>query len=231
MPQKPTILLTGFGPFLTVTENATTALIPAVAKAVAVQLPQVHCVAEILPTDWTKAPTRLDELMRQHAPVIVLQFGVSPRAKGFVIERRGRNERQPSIDASSCKPSNPRVVMGGPKFIDTSLPIKRLLTRLHELGLPAMRSHSAGKYVCNALLYHGLWAAECAAPAADPPMMGFVHLPVKIPATAAATKTLTMEQAIAGSVAIITTCVETLEARPLNAYDPMHKPDHQRKRG
>jgi pyroglutamyl-peptidase len=216
MPQKPTILLTGFGPFLTVAENATSALIPAVARAVATQMPQVHCVAEILPTDWTQAPARLDELMRQHAPAIVLQFGVSPRAKGFVIERRGRNERQPSIDASGCKPSNPRVVMGGPKFIDTSLPIKRLLNRLHELGLPAMRSHSAGQYVCNALLYHGLWTVACAAPT-EPPMIGFIHLPVKIPATAATTKsgakTLTMERAIAGSVAIVATCVETLEAR------------------
>jgi pyroglutamyl-peptidase len=217
MPQKPTILLTGFGPFLTVAENVTSSLIPAVAAAVATHLPHITCVAEILPTDWTEAPARLDALMRLHTPAIVLQFGVSPRAKGFVIERRGRNERQPSIDASGCKPSHPRIVMGGPKFIDTSLPVKRLVTRLHELGLPAMRSHSAGQYVCNALLYHGLWSIDRAAPAAVPPMMGFVHLPVKIPATAASAKSLTMERAIAGSVAIIATCAETLEANSTTA--------------
>ena len=217
MPQhrdKPTILLTGFGPFLTVADNATGVLIPAVVKAVATRLPHLHCVGEILPTDWAAAPARFDTLMQQLAPDIVLQFGVSPRASGFVIETRGRNDRQPSVDASGCKPGSARIVGGGPKFIATSLPIKRIVERLQALGLRAARSHSAGRYVCNALLYHGLYyepTADDDAPAV-PPMMGFIHLPIKIPAAAntVSARTLTMEQAIIGSVAIVATCCETL---------------------
>lgn len=204
----PTILLTGFGPFLTVAENATSELVPALGKAVAAQLPQLHCVAEILPTDWTQAPARLDELMQQHAPAIVLQFGVSPRAKGFVIERRGRNERQSSLDANGCKPRASRIDVTGPKFIDTSLPIKLVLNRLHALGLRAAQSHSAGRYVCNALLYHGLRASTH--DDRPPPMIGFIHLPVKIPASAASANALTMAQAITGGVAIVAACHDYL---------------------
>jgi pyroglutamyl-peptidase len=207
---KATILLTGFGPFLTVAENATSTVVPAVAKAMAATLPSVHCVAEILPTDWIEAPARLDALIREHSPAIILQFGVSPRAKGFVIETRGRNERQASIDASGCKPKGLRIAASGPKFLATSLPIKQIIDRLHDLRLPAARSHSAGQYVCNALLYHGLWASQCAAPA-TPPMTGFIHLPVNVPASANATRKLTMDQAIAGGVAIVSACHEALE--------------------
>ena len=65
MMAAPTVLLTGFGPFLTVAENATSELVPALGKAVAAQLPQLHCIAEILPTDWTRGPARFDELMLQ----------------------------------------------------------------------------------------------------------------------------------------------------------------------
>lgn len=207
MPQPsdtPTILLTGFGPFLTVNENVTTTVVPAIAQGVATQLPLLHCVAEVLPTDWIAAPARLDALIRQHRPSIVLQFGVSPRARGFVIETRGRNERQASVDASGCKPKAVRIVTGGPKFLATSLPIKPIINRLHELGLPATRSYSAGQYVCNALLYHSLWASQGIA--APPPMMGFIHLPVVVPTTATARRKLAMDQAITGGIAIVATC-------------------------
>jgi pyroglutamyl-peptidase len=206
----PTILLTGFGPFLTVTENATSTLVPALAKAVTAHFPHVTCVAEILPTDWQKAPLRLDELMRAHNPAIVLQFGVSPRAKGFVIETRARNTRQASVDVSGCKPDAARVALSGPKFIATTVPVKRVLSRLHALGLRATKSYSAGEYLCNALLYHSLWVSTCAAPASALPITGFVHLPVDVPTTATSPKKLTMAQAINGGVAIVAACHDEL---------------------
>jgi pyroglutamyl-peptidase len=213
MPQRPaktTIVLTGFGPFLTVQENATSALVPTLAKAVAAHFPNVACVAEILPTDWQKAPARLDELMREHTPAIVLQFGVSSRAKGFVIETRGRNARQASVDVTGCKPHSARIATGGPKFVVTTVPVKQILSRLHALGLRATKSHSAGEYLCNALLYHGLWTATCAAPASSPPIMGFIHLPVDLPAAAPSAKKLTIEQAVNGGVAIVAACYDAL---------------------
>jgi pyroglutamyl-peptidase len=207
---RTTILLTGFGPFLTVTENVTSAVVPAVAQQVTAQSPHLQCVGEVLPTDWIAAPARLDALIREHRPALILQFGVSPRAKGFVIETRGRNERQASLDSSGCKPEGIRIITGGPKFLATSLPIKRIIHRLHELGLPATRSHSAGQYVCNALLYHGLSAVQGAAPASAPPMLGFIHLPVDLPAAASQARKLTMDQAVAGGVAIVDACHEAL---------------------
>jgi pyroglutamyl-peptidase len=209
-PAKTTILLTGFGPFLTVKENATSAMVPALANAVAAHFPNVACVAEIVPTDWQKAPVRLDELMREHAPAIVLQFGVSPLAKGFVIETRGRNARQASVDVSGCKPDSARIAIGGPKFLATTVPVKKILDRLHALGLRATKSHSAGEYLCNALLYHGLWASTCAAPLGPPPMMGFIHLPVDLPVAAPSARKLTMAQAVNGGVAIVAACHDAL---------------------
>jgi pyroglutamyl-peptidase len=148
--------------------------------------------------------------VHDHCPAIVLQFGVSPRAKGFVIETRGRNARQASLDASGCKPAATRIVTLGPKFLPATLPVKQMLSRLHALGLRAAKSHSAGEYLCNALLYHSLSSAMSAGPTLAPQIMGFIHLPVELPAVATSANKLTMAQAVHGAVAIVAACHDAL---------------------
>jgi pyroglutamyl-peptidase len=224
----PTVLLTGFGPFPKVPENATSVLVPALAAAARQQFTGMRLHAEILPTEWASAPARLDELMREWSPSLVLQFGVSPRAKGFVFETRARNERDvKSVDATGCPPPAAAIAEDGADILRSGLPVAELVRRLRSLGLPAVRSHNAGKYICNALLYHGLARLpQIETVSGNVPLVGFVHLPTDIPARPApklsqselasgpdpqpkyVAHSLTMKGALAGGLAIIATCLE-----------------------
>jgi pyroglutamyl-peptidase len=203
---KAVILLTGFGPFPDRPENASSAFVPALAAAIMRARPEVRCAVEILPTEWAVAPARCEALRAAWSPVLALHFGVSPRAKGFVIETRARNERQPMNDAAGSMPAEACVATAGPDFLATMLPFKLLVERLRAAGIPAVRSHNAGKYLCNAVLYEGLWAARQTA--ATSPMTGFIHLPVDLPQAAARAKALTFDQAIAGGLLVVSTCLE-----------------------
>jgi len=174
MSRRPTILITGFGPFPGVPENATTQLIP-VLKAKAERAIPGHCVhAEILPTEWSAAPRRLSALLAELRPAASVHFGVSSLADGFVIEMRGRNARQQHADACGELPGSACIADDGPEFLASTFPATLIVARLRRRGLPAMLSRDAGAYLCNALLYHALMQGRLGSGALR---SGFVHLP------------------------------------------------------
>jgi pyroglutamyl-peptidase len=202
---RPVVLLTGFGPFPKVPENASSRLVPALATAAQQQFPAVQFHAAILPTEWALAPVRLSALMAEWSPTVVLQFGVSPRAKGFVFETRAHNEQDTAAaDAIGCQPDCRAIAADGADVLRSRLPVAALVSRLRALGLPAVRSHNAGKYLCNALLYHGL--------VHQPQLVGFIHLPTDLPTEASTAHKLTFLGALAGGVAIVATCLDACAA-------------------
>jgi pyroglutamyl-peptidase len=208
---RPTVLLTGFGPFPKVPANVSGDLVTALAPLVAARFPNVHCLPAILPTEWGRAPARLDALVRDWYPVIILQFGISPKAKGFVIETRARNKRKAALDAAGCKPDIACVEVDGPDFRQSSLPVAMLVERLRALGLPAKPSKNAGQYLCNALLYHGLASPRYTPQSLSQPLTGFVHLPINLtPSAAEPEPPLTFDRAVTGGLEIVTVCLEQL---------------------
>jgi pyroglutamyl-peptidase len=213
------VLLTGFGPFPKVPDNASSLLVPALAAAAQAKFPHVQVHAAILPTEWELAPSRLNELIAVWSPTVLLQFGVSPRAKGFVLETRARNQRDiAAADAIGCKPEQSAVAANGPDILLSRLPVVELVGRLRALGLPAVRSHNAGKYLCNAVLYHGLAGNLTGAGLVESvPLVGFIHLPTDLPterpSAAGAQHKLTLSGALAGGLAIIATCLDAVIER------------------
>lgn len=93
---RPVFLLTGFGPFPGAPRNASSLLIEALAKLAARRLPGFAVRAETLPTEWQAGPARLSALLDDLRPAVALHFGVSHRARGFVVETRARNTRMTS---------------------------------------------------------------------------------------------------------------------------------------
>lgn len=176
-PDRPLVLLTGFGPFPTVAANATSILVPRIAEATRRAVPGVAIAAHILPTEWEASLSLLGDMMRRLRPVIALHFGVSGRATGFEIETRGRNRCSQSEDAAGLLPSNEYVSPGGPEFLSATLPAAHIVGRLRRRGLPAQLSRDAGGYLCNALLYRSL---EIARTSGMPARSGFVHLPASL---------------------------------------------------
>ena len=199
---RPTILLTGFGPFPTVPVNASWVVVQKLATAAERAFPGYCIHHEMLSTEWCGGTQRIVELLDLTRPVLALHFGVSSRAIGFVIEARGCNERSIVADACGHTPDSADcLIEGGKDYLASRLPLHLIVHRLRAKGLPVELSRSAGRYLCNAALYHSL--ATVGSHAGNV-RSGFVHLPTIIDERRrTGGSRLTMKQAIAGGLEII----------------------------
>jgi len=212
---RTTVLITGFGPFPGVPVNATMRLVPELVRTGAHLHPDVRILSEILATEWAAAPQRLEPLLAEARPDLVLHFGVSSRARGFEIEARARNACTQSPDAVGALPAGAAVQEGGAEHLATSLPVQHIVTRLRLRGIPAFVSRDAGGYLCNATLYHSLGCAR------DVPgrRVGFVHVPATLARPGGANRgrtgacPLTWEQALEGGLEILAVCLGRTAAR------------------
>ncbi len=159
-PRPQTILLTGFGPFPGVAENASALLVERLAASAQKKFPRRRIVADVLPTEWAAAPKQLEQLYARERPNLALHFGVSERAKGFVIETRARNECRYAPDARGARPPRAASPRQRTSALGVSIPAKRIVARLSALSIPAELSDDAGAYLCNAVLFHALCLAE-----------------------------------------------------------------------
>ncbi len=204
--RRPTVLLTGFGPFPSVLVNASWTVVQKLAPAAARAFPGYRIHHEMLSTEWFGGTQRIVELLEATQPVLALHFGVSSRASGFVIEARGYNERSAVADACGHTPERGDCLVGeGPESLASRLPLSLIAHRLRAKGLPVEISRDAGRYLCNAALYHSLdtvrrrdWSIRS----------GFIHLPVIIDKRLhVGGSKLTMQQAVTGGLEIIAACL------------------------
>ncbi|MEG2254165.1 MAG: pyroglutamyl-peptidase I, partial [Vagococcus sp.] len=56
----------------------------------------------------------------------------------------------------------------------SQLPVKAMVTAMKQVGLPASVSNTAGTFVCNHIMYQGLYLTHTAFPKAK---AGFMHVP------------------------------------------------------
>lgn len=212
MPTRRTsILITGFGPFPGLAENATGWLVPKLAAAAQRRFANCDVTAEILPTEWEAAPRRLGELMVEANPAISLHFGVSRIASGFVIETCGRNVRSQLQDACGALPGSSCIADNGAEILDCTFPAAAILERLEQMGLPARLSENAGSYLCNAVLYQSLVHA---AKAPKVRLAGFIHLPAALAGVEDSNSAeispslLDPDSALSGALQIISVCLD-----------------------
>jgi pyroglutamyl-peptidase len=210
---RPTILLTGFGPFPGTDSNATAELVPEVAEAARDRFPGHEVISEVLPVEWSRGPQVLKRLLSRARAVLVLHFGVSPHARGFQIELVGRNVCGPREDASGALPPGDQVIASGPAMLASTLPAERVIARLLREGFPCSTSTNAGNYLCNSVMYHSLSTARASS---TPFLSGFIHVPsslsVGIDQEPADNDedALTWAAAVTGTMEIIAVCLETM---------------------
>ena len=68
-----------------------------------------------------------------------------------------------------------KIAPGGPPALALPAPTAPLLAAARAARVPAMRSHDAGRYLCNYLCWR---AAEAAAIPGGPRLAAFVHVPM-----------------------------------------------------
>ncbi|GAB3770152.1 pyroglutamyl-peptidase I [Ramlibacter monticola] len=107
-----------------------------------------------LPTVFGGAIRRLEELMRQHRPRLVLCTGQAGGRGAISLERVAINVNDARIpDNAGARPIDTPVVPDGPAAYFSSLPIKAMLKSLLDAGVRAEVSQTAGTFVCNNTFY------------------------------------------------------------------------------
>jgi pyroglutamyl-peptidase len=168
------LLLTGFGPFPGTPDNPSAWLVERLASAAPQAGLGATLHAEVLPSEWDAVASLAPRLFDAIRPGLILNFGLSRRARGFRIERFAHNRVMARPDAVGALPTTGSVRARGPDRLQSGFPAARLASHLKQQGLEAAASRSAGRYLCNFLYYLSLeWARRQETPC----LAAFVHMP------------------------------------------------------
>ncbi|WP_099159848.1 pyroglutamyl-peptidase I [Virgibacillus ndiopensis] len=147
------LLLTGFDPFLEFPINPTTDIVNELAGT---QLNEFEIIGEVLSVDFHKSGQQLVELIEKHNPDTVISLGLAGGRNCITPERIAINCNDGPVDNNGHKPSGEKIFDHGPDGYLSTLPIYEMIDKLTELGIPAKISNTAGTYLCNNVMYHGL---------------------------------------------------------------------------
>lgn len=162
-------MLTGFAPF---GGEATNPSWDAVRRVVP---DGYELVTAELPCEFGASLDALRGLLAEHAPDAVVCVGQAGGRTGVTPERVAVNLDDARIpDNAGRRPIDEPVVPGGPAAYFSSLPVKACVAALHDAGIPASVSHTAGTFVCNHVFYGLMHLIATEHPTVRG---GFVHVP------------------------------------------------------
>ena len=175
-----TILVTGFEPYTPYKVNPTEELARGVEGA---RIRDAVVRGAVLPVHHAESAGRVGELLLDVRPDVVLHLGLAGGRASLALERVAVNVMDYAVpDNAGCQKIDELCVPNGPTAYFATLPLRSILTRLTDAGIPAYISDTAGTYLCNQTLYTTLHAV---AGMVTPPRVGFLHVPL-LPAMVAA---------------------------------------------
>ncbi|MBY0597513.1 pyroglutamyl-peptidase I [Bacillus bingmayongensis] len=167
-----TVLLTGFEPFGGEEIN------PAweVAKQLDGQvIGDYKIISKQVPTVFHKSLQVLQSYIEEIEPELVVCIGQAGGRPDITVERVAINVDDARIaDNEGNQPIDEPIIKEGPAAYWSTLPMKAIVKKLREEGIPASVSQTAGTFVCNHLFYglmHMLAKEENEAGG------GFIHIP------------------------------------------------------
>lgn len=142
-------------------------------------LPEKISGAEIIkleiPTVFYQSKNRVDQAVKKYRPDIVLNIGQAGGRSALTVERIAINQDDASIpDNMGQQPIDQPIQVEGPSAYFSTLPIKAMVQKIVEAGLPAHVSNSAGTFVCNHIMYQTLFMTATKFPEIK---AGFMHIP------------------------------------------------------
>lgn len=166
------ILLTGFEPFGGEQKNPSWL---AVQQLDGYQLDdEVQIVSRQLSCVFEQSQQELKAAIDELKPALVLAVGQAGGRTELCFEKVAINFIDARIaDNAGQQPVGTPVVTDGPAAYFTTLPIKAMVNRLKQQGIPAAVSYTAGTYVCNTVFYALMHQLK------DNPKVraGFLHIP------------------------------------------------------
>jgi pyroglutamyl-peptidase len=149
--EAPAALVTGFEPYDGERVNPS----QEIARALDGETIAGHrVIGATLPTEFARAPAALTALIDTHRPVLVLAVGLAGGRAGISLERVAINLIDARIaDNAGAQPVDVAVVENAANAYFSTLPLKAMLARLVNAGIPATLSHTAGTFVCNQVFF------------------------------------------------------------------------------
>lgn len=166
-----TLLLTGFEPFLHFTSNPTMRIVQELHNQVVGEY-KIH--SEVLPVDFRKSGVQLLELLEDIKPDAVISLGLAGGRYKITPERIAINVNDGEADNSGNILVDETIHAEGQDAYMSTLPIRAMVNRLVEEGLPAEISNTAGTYLCNHVMYQSLHYAKLQGLQMP---SGFIHIP------------------------------------------------------
>lgn len=165
------ILVTGFDPFGQDTINP--------ALEAVKQLPNEILGAAIIkleiPTMFHQSADVVNLAIQQHQPNFVVHIGQAGGRFGITPERIAINLDDARIpDNARQQPIDQAILENGPAAYFSQLPVKAMVAKMQEMGIPASVSNSAGTFVCNHIMYQTLHFCQLNYPQIR---SGFIHVP------------------------------------------------------
>lgn len=133
---------------------------------------QIH--SEILPVDFKESGTRILEHIKNIEPDAVISLGLAGGRYKITPERIAINVSDGEPDNRGNVLIDEAVQSNGADGYFSTLPVRAMVNRLLEEGLPAEISNTAGTYLCNHVMYQGLHYAKTHHKVMP---VGFIHIP------------------------------------------------------
>jgi pyroglutamyl-peptidase len=135
----------------------------------------VPVAGRTLPVSYRALRGRLDSLLDEVNPAVVVALGLYPGTPMIRLERIAINVADFEIpDNDGTYVTDEAVEGNAANALKSTLPLRRIEAALLKGGMPAHVSNTAGTFLCNATMFallHGLETRGRAVPC------GFIHLP------------------------------------------------------
>lgn len=165
------LLLTAFDPFGGEPVNPALEAV----KQVRDRIGDVEIVKVEVPTVFGKSIDTVTAAIEQELPDAVLCIGQAGGRYDLMPERVAINLDDARIkDNEGNQPIDQPVFEDGAPAYFATLPIKAMVKRIREAGIPSSVSNSAGTFVCNHLMYGVLYTLDKKYPGVRG---GFMHVP------------------------------------------------------
>ncbi len=167
------ILLTGYNPYRNAPDYNPTGVLARELNERRVGGSRIRGVQ--IPVAVEDARPVLRRLLDKVRPDAAFAMGVAPGRSVISVERVALNVLDFSVPDNRGRRYRDRPIRrGGPTAYFSTLPVRRILASLHESGIPAELSNTAGTYLCNFAMYtllDGFATRGWTGPA------GFIHVP------------------------------------------------------
>lgn len=151
------VLVTGFDPFGGDKINPAYEAV----KLIPSQVSGAEVIKLEVPTVFGKSSQIMKKAIKEHKPDVVICVGQAGGRAAVSLERVAINLAEARIpDNEQNQPLDTKLEVDGENAYFTSLPIKAMMKNIHDHGLPAYISYTAGTFVCNDIMYRLLYMID-----------------------------------------------------------------------